>query len=901
MPKMKTEDGKEFPAAAYAYVPDADEPSTWKLRLWEEPGGGPTMAQVGRAAAAFSPGGFRGQKVEIPSGDVAAVKTKIRAAYHKLDVKDEDIPEQVREAQGNGNRAREQEPMSLEGRAGMIRQAYRESASDALPPGLYAEADWDACIDVMDDALLVRTMDGTWRVPYTMAEDGTVSFETAQEVEVTLVPVSEAAEAGPAPPEGREWEVTIIRPGTSKNGYHYDRRVLEAALPLFRGIPVFAFELGRAEFQHLPDSLVAAKRKLPKNLVGRLTEVWQAADGAIQARLPILGADWLREKLMAAWRRGVEALGLSHDSMLSWTPARIGGRDVKLVQKFHRVDSVDVVTSPSAGGAFERAVAGGTGRPSGAAGTPREDGMKELLERLRQTRPDLIAALGENPTPERVVEAIAGALAGAPAVRTAWDEETKALKALLEEGKTFACRQLLAARVAEAKLPEPSAKGILKRFEGRVFEAKELELAIAEKKEELDALAKSGMVKTGAEDGGQRSVEALVEVREKFQAAMDKLAGLPAPDPAKAGDGIFDADRAGRARAFAKGVARAYESAAPFRGIRDAYLAMGGDLERFGAYKGEARATEMVTFDGRAQEEYTSATFSYALGNTLHRRLVNDYAQPNYGEDLVISLRRSTPDFKTQEAVRAGYFGDLSTVNPETGDYVDIAPQTDEEATYTVGQKGNLLTINRKAILNDDIGVLRRLPLRLGRAARRTHARFVWGFFIDNAAIYDAVAFFHANHGNLGSSALAVDKLQAAVLAMRKQTEPGSGERITFEGPFNLWTPPDLEWTAKAITLPGPDSAAKTAADTTMQGVVVPHVNSLMTDANDWVLTAPVSEIDIVEMGYINGMEQPELFLADQPTVGQMFVADKLQYKIRFEYGGTVVDFRGGYKAVVVG
>jgi hypothetical protein len=94
---MKTEDGVKYPASDYAYVPDVEKPSTWKLRMSEGQPGNITKAQLGRAAAAFSPGGFRGQKVEIPGGDVASVKAKIRAAYRKLGVEDADIPPALKE------------------------------------------------------------------------------------------------------------------------------------------------------------------------------------------------------------------------------------------------------------------------------------------------------------------------------------------------------------------------------------------------------------------------------------------------------------------------------------------------------------------------------------------------------------------------------------------------------------------------------------------------------------------------------------------------------------------------------------------------------------------------------------------------------------------------------------
>lgn len=95
----KTEDGKAFPSSDYAYVPDADKPSTWKLRLTATPGGSPDAGIVGAAAAALGPG-FRGQKVEIPSSDLPAVKAKVRAAWKKAnpDKEAEDMPSGIKES-----------------------------------------------------------------------------------------------------------------------------------------------------------------------------------------------------------------------------------------------------------------------------------------------------------------------------------------------------------------------------------------------------------------------------------------------------------------------------------------------------------------------------------------------------------------------------------------------------------------------------------------------------------------------------------------------------------------------------------------------------------------------------------------------------------------------------------
>ena len=81
---MKTEDGVEYPPAAYAYVGDPKVVSTWKLRLWETPDLKETRRQIGMAVAALGPGGFRGNRVQIPSDDLPKVKARILRAWLKV-------------------------------------------------------------------------------------------------------------------------------------------------------------------------------------------------------------------------------------------------------------------------------------------------------------------------------------------------------------------------------------------------------------------------------------------------------------------------------------------------------------------------------------------------------------------------------------------------------------------------------------------------------------------------------------------------------------------------------------------------------------------------------------------------------------------------------------------------
>jgi len=83
------------------------------------------------------------------------------------------------------------------------------------------------------------------------------------------------------------------------------------------------------------------------------------------------------------------------------------------------------------------------------------------------------------------------------------------------------------------------------------------------------------------------------------------------------------------------------------------------------------------------------------------------------------------------------------------------------------------------------------------------------------------------------------------------------------------------------------------------KGRVKAYPLSILSDTNDWGLIVNPSLADVIEMGYLNGRQEPEMFVADSPQSEQVFVADAIRHKIRHEYAGAVVDGNTGYKAEV--
>jgi len=704
--------------------------------------------------------------------------------------------------------------------------------------------------------------------------------------------------------KGLVWEVILIAPGLS-DGYpqfYWSEEILSGAIEKFKGIDVNAYEIKAELFTHLPipdiGPLEDVKRYLTTKKVG-----WVEGQGVVATIHILPEQKWLADTL----RQGIDAgnpdvLGLSIDAMVKGFEVNLDGYNVLYVSEIGNVSSVDVVTHPAAGGKFLRAVA--------AKNINMEVIMNReaLLKMIAEARPDLLTGKNQADLKDEEVIALAQ-MAMKPtedkpgAVGAGMTSEQ--VQELIDKGVAdsrkeiearAACARTLDAALAESELPILGIKRVRQDFEGKIFEQKELDTAIKFEKDYMASMAKNIIPDTGDQtrNVGLGSIQ-------KIQIACDRAFGLDKKDFEKAarmsrldGKPFFGDIRAGMAKDF--------DDASP-GGITmgELYVLLTGDTEVRGVFN---RAG--LSGDIRAAQDITSSTFSYVLGNTMSRRLVKDYKEANFHEDLLISIKKSVKDFRQQEALLIGGFGDLDTVDPESGDYVEISAVTDEESTYSVGQKGNILTITRKTIINDDLSVIMRLVSRLGRAARRTLAQYVWNFFLNNSNCSDGTAWFTSGHGNLGAAAMSFANVLVAFKALAKMTEKDSGKRIgLLDDPSmkpTLIYPVDVMETGEQIVN---DEHYYTANDLTtktrnpMKGKINGAQVSMLTDTNDWGLLMPAQAMDMVEMGFLNGREEPEMFVADTPQSEQVFVADKVRYKIRHEYAGTVVDYRTGYKAIV--
>ncbi len=665
----------------------------------------------------------------------------------------------------------------------------------------------------------------------------------------------------------RDVRVTVIRGGASINGYYYNEETLHAIANLVENAQAYVDHAGADA-----DSQVRSVR----DMVGFYTSpAYMPAEGSSQhgrvdATLHILeSADWLWSIVREACSLGHhELIGLSIDIYGTWQfrngpreaaiPAspRSAAQSLKEVTRVLSLNSCDIVTRPSAGGAFQHIL-----QSAGTSSTPQLVTPKgAFLMNELQDMTGTVAADSVIATPD-TGGSIASSTGTQPTTTSPNSMEhtlptyseagqrvqEQQSRSLLEELRRERAQLALERRLLESILPEPVKAQIRSRYAGRIFEMAELERDLSLHRQMIAELAASGLIR--GHNYEKPEIGSQITEAEKIQAAFDRM---------------FDLDIDAR-----------FGTIRPFASIREAYARVTGDASVAGfsdrSQLGMIQIAESAPIARISEADTTTASFSYLLGTSMNKRLLKDYQSWPAEWQRFVTV---TPikDFKQQTRVRLGAFGSLSTVAEDTP-YTSIS-LTDSAATYVPTKRGNLVTVSRETIINDDLFAIKQIPTKLAVAAAYTLAEFVYAFLSANPTIYDGSALFTsgAPHSNLGASALSTSAMQSGVTAMREQTN-FAGKRLGLRPNF-LIVPPELEWTAMVVTKSAGVPGSNNNDINPMMGYVTPIVSPQLSNTSQWFFSADPRVVDTIEIGFVGGQVNPALFVQDMPLYGLNFTQD---------------------------
>jgi hypothetical protein len=490
--------------------------------------------------------------------------------------------------------------------------------------------------------------------------------------------------------------------------------------------------------------------------------------------------------------------------------------------------------------------------------------IKPQLEEFTKVKSALLAELLKKPLTTPIPTP---APAPTPNLAESNNQNTEIQK-LLDEAKKVLCKSILKEKLAESKLPQPTKNLIAEEYKDKIFESSDLDTVLARHQKVLAELNPAYINNQG----------------------NDIRLGLDAVDKAtKQLEYILMSSQ--RRMRLTEAERKAFDDAGVDKkmfSIKEWYRAFTGDVNVSGVNTGRGLLAESIVTTG----------FANALASTINRLAVAEYIMLPWDDwRKVCSVIGPVSDFRNNERVRWGGYGSLPTVL-QSGTYSALTTPNDEKATFAVTKKGGTEDITLEAIKNDDVGLIASIPTRLGKAAKITLYEFVMNLITGNGAIYDTKALFHIDHANLMNSALDATSYSDARNRLKNQTEKDSLKKLRIPPKYLLIA----DGTANEKVAYDLTTRAWNKANDVSdfhQTFGVKPIPVITADDDDWFLVGDPNFVPTIEIGFLDGQEEPEIFTQDMPNVGSFFTNDKITLKIRHIYNGCVLDYRGFAGSIV--
>ncbi|MFL6310589.1 MAG: hypothetical protein ACJ71W_00660 [Terriglobales bacterium] len=788
-------------------------------------------------------------------------------------------------------------------------------------------------VEAFPDYVIARGPGGKlYQLSYSVDDQDEATLGDPQEVETAFVPVSQSgtfviAEAGVAVDDWI-YPVQVMQAGWAHGAVAGQKNVPHYFTPSV--VAEVAAAVNGAKFgrQH-PASGTGSDQ--PERIAGWMSNGKLVGETAVGDIHLLKSETKLQSTLSAARAAGkLDLFGVSMLGFIQFKAGKVEGKDCLVSEKLGKLISVDLCAEAGAGGKFLQYAAskavlaeisqmqkeslvktsesGSADSAARKTGAMMKERIKKLIESLRKHDAGRATALTTEFAAVKdeqlsdfmltVSEAVTEASEKASQTATTHTELTALVtesRAALDEAKKIKSANLVETKLVASKLPAPAMNLVRQAF----VDDKGEQLIVAESavdnkiKQIRDAFAAySNIGRIGA-----GRVEVGMETRDKAQLRMDMMLGVK-----ESGQKLYVEMMA--KSGIEKPLITAEAGARPFRGIKEAYMLVTGDTGLSFGSNGAGGFTKVT-------EAIATTDFPNILLDSMFKRLIQDYAEVGLnGLEQLITEGPPLSDYRTQSRIREGYMQDFPIV-AEGAPYLELTKPTDEKVTYAPQKRGGLLTVSEETIRADDLGKIKQFPMRLARAGRHTLKTFITNFFINNPNyVPDGTAWFGAGHNNLATAPLSIDALIAQEVIQMKQTEKDSGNRLERRISW-LMVPVDLAPIAwqinnaqfynpgQGIQQPNPFYLRFGPAGTGKNAPPGIIVNGLLTDTNDWYYGVDITEVPIFEVGYIDGINTPQIFLADLQTQGAQFTNDQIQYKPKFPFGGAILDFRGAGKSVV--
>ncbi len=261
-----------------------------------------------------------------------------------------------------------------------------------------------------------------------------------------------------------------------------------------------------------------------------------------------------------------------------------------------------------------------------------------------------------------------------------------------------------------------------------------------------------------------------------------------------------------------------------------------------------------------------------------------------------ITAVRNVSDFKTVTSYRLVGKDQYEKVAP--GGELKHGTLGEQSYTNKAETYGLILSIDRRDIINDDLGAITTVPRKLGRGSGLKINDVFWSIFMNNAA------FFSAGNNNYltgADTALGIDGLTKAEVAFLNQVDP-DGKPIGIM-PAVILVPTALSAMGtmlfKSVEIRDTTASTKYPIANPHAGKFRVEVSRYLSNAQytgnsekAWYLLADPTDLPVIETAFLNGQESPTIETADAD-----FNVLGIQMRGYHDFGVALQEPRGGVKS----
>ena len=309
----------------------------------------------------------------------------------------------------------------------------------------------------------------------------------------------------------------------------------------------------------------------------------------------------------------------------------------------------------------------------------------------------------------------------------------------------------------------------------------------------------------------------------------------------------------------------------------------------------DSRAVLRFAFGRDIEAGFSTVDMSGLLSNIANKFLLEGFFSVEQTWRNICAIR-NVSDFKTVSSYRLIGKDQYELVNP--GGELKHGTLGNETYTNKADTYGLLLSIDRRDMINDDLGAITTVPRKLGRGSGLKINDVFWTTFLANSAFFTVG---NKNYLTGADTALSIDGLTKAEAAFMDQVD-SDGKPVGMMPAIAL-VPTALSALGaqlyRSLELRDTTPNSKYPVSNPHQGKYRVEVSRYLANsqytgnsAKAWYLLSEPTDLAVIEVAFLNGQESPTIETAEAD-----FNVLGVQMRGYHDFGCALQDPRGGLKS----